>query len=382
VGESIQISIIVPTKNEELTISKFIEWGQIGIKNSGLRGEIILLDNSSDSTSEIASKMGVTIIKISEAGLGRAYKEAKKYINGNYIFQGDADCTYDFRDLKLFIDKIDLGYDLVIGSRFKGRIERGAMPFMHRYFGTPITNFIFKLLTRIRITDIHCGMRCITKDFYNKLNFNEPGWEYASEMIIDANNLGGKITEVPINFYRDMPGRVSHQIRNGFLTPFKAGWGTLRVIFKYSSAKLLSDLGKILVLVGFFLSFTRIVITLNSNAYLNGIAATLASVLMIIIGSTFLSLGTFSKIIFDRRDNKSEPSINFNSNFNTLGLIFVIMLFVVFIGCLFLIEIDNSRQYFLIFQIFIILCGFLSSYFIHTVVSGIILTHFNNFSKR
>jgi hypothetical protein len=146
---------------------------------------------------------------------------------------GDADCTYDFRELAPFVEKLEAGYDFVIGNRFRGHISKGSMPKHHQYFGSPATSFIFKYGLGLPTGDIHCGMRAMTVDLYNSLPFLEDGWEYATEMIVSARNQGAKIVEIPINFYKEPEGRISHHKRSNWLSPFRAGWGTLRVTATY-----------------------------------------------------------------------------------------------------------------------------------------------------
>ena len=227
------ISIVIPTKNEEISIKTFVEWCFIGLNKAGLNGEVILMDSSSDQTAEIAKSLGAKVIIVRESGLGNAYKAAQGKVNGKIVLLGDADCTYDFRNLDLFLEKLNDGFDFVMGNRFLGTIEKGAMPLHHQYFGSPATSLIFKFGLGLPTGDIHCGMRAMTTELFNKLPFLEEGWEYATEMIVSARNLNAKITEVPISFYKDLDGRLSHHLRASWLSPFRAGWGTLRVITTY-----------------------------------------------------------------------------------------------------------------------------------------------------
>jgi glycosyltransferase involved in cell wall biosynthesis len=252
---NVDITVLVPTKNEEITISRFIEWCFEGFENAKLTGEIILMDSSTDQTPKIALQKGAEVVQVSEKGLGIAYYKGREFINGRYVILGDADCTYDFRNLKPFLEKLGEGYELVVGNRFRGSIEKNSMPLHHQYFGSPATSFIFKHSLGIPTGDIHCGMRALTADLYRKLPFTELGWEYASEMIVSSRNLGAQICEVPIDFLKEPEGRISHQVRNGWLTPFKAGWGTLRVTASFSLDRLLLLPGALLATLGLALNF-------------------------------------------------------------------------------------------------------------------------------
>jgi glycosyltransferase involved in cell wall biosynthesis len=169
------------------------------------------MESSKNRTPQIARSMGAKVISVVEKGLGVAYLNGKEHIRGEYVTLGDADRTYDFRNIAPFIAKLNEGFDLVVGNRFQGTIEKKAMPIHHRYFGFPATSFIFKYSLGIPVGDIHCGMRAFKRDLFLKLPFTELGWEYASEMIVSSRNLGSRICEVPINFLKEPEGRISHQ---------------------------------------------------------------------------------------------------------------------------------------------------------------------------
>src|ERR1019366_4919327 len=141
-----EVSVVIPAVNEELTISDFVEWCKEGLATAGVRGEILIVDSSVDRTAEIALAHNARVLKTPKRGLGRAYIDAIPYIRGKYVVMGDADCTYDFRQIKPFVDKLREGYEFAMGSRWKGSIESGAMPALHRYVGTPATTSILNWL--------------------------------------------------------------------------------------------------------------------------------------------------------------------------------------------------------------------------------------------
>ena len=132
-----ELSIVIPALNEELTIGQFVDWCQEGLRRAKVRGEVLIIDSSTDATAEVALAQGARVLKTPKRGLGRAYIDAIPFIRGDYVLMGDADCTYDFRDLEPFMAKFHDGYEYVMGSRFRGYIEPGSMPPLHRYFGTP-----------------------------------------------------------------------------------------------------------------------------------------------------------------------------------------------------------------------------------------------------
>src|SRR2546428_7362699 len=159
-----ELSIVIPALNEELTIGRFVDWCRQGLREANVHGEIIIVDSSSDRTAEIALSRGARVLKTPKRGLGRAYIDALPFVRGRYILMGDADCTYDFRLLAPFVDRFREGYEFVMGSRWRGTIEPGSMPALHRYLGTPVTTWILNRVFGSRFSDIHCGMRGITRD--------------------------------------------------------------------------------------------------------------------------------------------------------------------------------------------------------------------------
>jgi glycosyltransferase involved in cell wall biosynthesis len=223
-----EVSIVIPALNEEITIAEFVEWCKEGLAKAGVRGEILIVDSSTDSTTEKALAGGARVLKTPKRGLGRAYIDAIPFIRGKYVLLGDADLTYDFREIAPFIEKFRKGHEFVMGSRFHGSIEEGAMPGLHRYFGTPLTNWILNRLYSADFSDIHCGMRGITRDALIRMDIQSQSWEYASEMVLKSVQMELDRAEVPVHFLRDRDGRMSHHKRMGWLSPWIAGWINLR----------------------------------------------------------------------------------------------------------------------------------------------------------
>lgn len=201
-----EFSVVIPAVNEELTISTFMDWCKSGIDATGCRGEILIIDSSTDCTPELALKSGGRVLRTPKRGLGRAYIDAIPFIRGKYIIMGDADCTYDFRELSPFVKKLREGYEFAMGSRWLGSIEEGSMPALHRYFGTPVTTWILNRIYGSSFTDIHCGMRGISQDSLIRMELTSQSWEYASEMVLKSTRMNLKTTEVPVKFYKDRDG--------------------------------------------------------------------------------------------------------------------------------------------------------------------------------
>lgn len=249
-----ELSIVIPALNEELTIAQFVEWCQEGLRRANVRGEVLIIDSSTDATAEVALAQGARVLKTPKRGLGRAYIDAIPFIRGDYVLMGDADCTYDFRDLEPFIAKLRQGYEYVMGSRFRGYIEPGSMPALHRYFGTPFTTQLLNLLYGSRFSDIHCGMRGISLPTLRRMDLQSQSWEYASEMVLKSVHMDLKTAEVPVRFLKDAEGRVSHHKRAGWFSPWHAGWINLKAMFIYGADFFLFRPGLLLLLVGLLLT--------------------------------------------------------------------------------------------------------------------------------
>jgi glycosyltransferase involved in cell wall biosynthesis len=230
-----ELTILVPTLNEEITVERFLDWCREGIDHARVAAEIILVDSSTDSTPEKATAKGARVIKASHRGLGRAYQEGIPHVRGKYVIMGDADCTYDFRKFEPFLQKLRNGYEFVMGSRFTGYIQPGSMPALHRYFGTPATTWILNLLYRTHFSDIHCGMRGITTEALVRMKLDSESWQYASEMVLKSVHMKLRTAEVPVTFFKDPEGRLSHHKRAGWLSPWKAGWSNLEVMLTHGA---------------------------------------------------------------------------------------------------------------------------------------------------
>jgi len=293
------VTILVPTLNEEHTVGQFMDWCIEGIAKSGLPVEILIADSSSDKTSEIALAKGARVVKMPKRGLGRAYIDAIPFVRGAFIVMGDADCTYDFRELRPFYDAYAAGAEFVMGSRFKGTIDPGAMPKLHRYFGTPLTTFILNFMFASRFSDIHCGMRGISTEALLRMKLRSQGWEYASEMVLKSVHMKLRTDEVPIHFHKDPEGRLSHMKRRGWLEPWRAGWANLKAMFVYGVDFFLGKPGVALFVFGLVLLLALIdgpitigPVQLSTNFMLLGFG-------LAILGQSMLFSAGLAKILFD-----------------------------------------------------------------------------------
>jgi len=249
-----ELSIVIPALNEELTIAQFVDWCQEGLRRAKVRGEVLIIDSSTDATAEVALTQGARVLKAPKRGLGRAYIDALPFIRGEYVLMGDADCTYDFRNLEPFMQSFHGGHEYVMGSRFRGYIEPGSMPPLHQYFGTPITTGLLNFLYGSDFSDIHCGMRGITRNALYRMDLQSQSWEYASEMVLKSVRMELRTAEVPVRFLKDQEGRFSHHKRAGWFSPWHAAWINLRAMFIYGADFFLFRPGLLLLSIGLMLT--------------------------------------------------------------------------------------------------------------------------------
>ncbi|MGB2695138.1 MAG: glycosyltransferase family 2 protein, partial [Dehalococcoidia bacterium] len=240
---TLDVSVVIPCLNEVETIATCVAKAKRSMEDANLRGEVIVSDNGSDDGSpEIAEAAGARVIRTSERGYGNAYHAGFAAAHGRYIVMGDGDDTYPFELTAEFIESLDQGADLVMGSRLKGKIHKGAMPALHRYVGNPILTGILNVMYRSGVSDAHCGMRAFRREALERLDLRMPGMEFASEMVIRAAKEGLDVREIPIE-YRPRRGESK-------LNSFRDGWRHLRFLLVHSPTHLFLLPGLILLALG------------------------------------------------------------------------------------------------------------------------------------
>ena len=222
----VEVSVVLPAKDEEETIGICIKKIRSVLIDHGIDGEIIVADNSQDKTPDIAKELGAKLITPDRNGYGYAYGCGFSEAKGRYIVMGDADDTYDFLDIpRLLAPVLNGEADMVIGSRLNGKMEKGAMPWHHKWIGNPLLTWILNLFYNSGVSDTHCGFRAIKREFLDKLELKSDGMEFASEMIIKAARYGLLIKEIPINYYK-------RKNDNSKLSSFSDGWRHLSFILR------------------------------------------------------------------------------------------------------------------------------------------------------
>lgn len=293
------ITVLVPAMDEAETIGTFIEWCHEGIADAGLPGEIVIVDSSSDETPRLALAGGARVVHTEPKGLGAAYIEGITWVRGSFVILGDADCTYDFRELARFVEQWQSGSKFVMGSRFKGSIADGAMPRLHQYFGTPVTTWLLNRIFGSRFSDIHCGMRGVDADALRDMMISSTSWEYASEMIIKAVEMELPTSEVPIDFYADRGSRQSHMKRKGPLEPFRAGWRNVKAMLTFGAPYFLLRPGQLILLIGAVLFLGLALGPVDIGSLQFSATTQLVGAFLVLLGLQMILLATVAQAVTD-----------------------------------------------------------------------------------
>jgi len=245
----LELSIVLPCLNEAETLPSVIAKAQRALSGAGIHGEIVVADNgSTDGSREIAERLGARVVPVAERGYGAALMGGIAAARGEYVLMADADDSYDLAEAPKFLEPLRRGAELVQGCRLPsggGRVEAGAMPYLHRVWGNPMFSSMVRRWFHAPIHDVHCGMRAFRRDLFDRLQLRCTGMEFASEMVIKAALAGAKMEEVPITLHRD--GRTTHPPH---LKTFRDGWRHFRFYLMLSPRWLFLQPGIVLILLG------------------------------------------------------------------------------------------------------------------------------------
>lgn len=226
---ALEVSVVIPCLNESETLESVIRKALACIAENNLAAEVVVADNgSTDGSQAIAERLGARVVPVAEKGYGNALRGGIADARGRFIVMGDADDSYDFSAFFPFIERLRNGADLVMGSRLRGKIMPGAMPWKNHYIGNPIQTWVGRIMFGCPISDFNCGLRAFTKEAFDAMQLVTPTWEFASEMVIKAVLKRLRIEEVPITLYKDGRSHPPH------LQPWRAGWRNIRFMLLYS----------------------------------------------------------------------------------------------------------------------------------------------------
>jgi len=287
----VELSVVMPCLNEAETLQRCIEKVQRVLCEHRISGEIIVADNgSTDGSSGIAARMGARVVRVKEKGYGNALRGGTASARGKFVITVDSDNSHDLAEIPAFLSKLRSGYDLVIGNRFTGGIQPGAMPRLHRYFGSPVLTRVGQLFFRSPCGDQQCGFRGFSRVAFSKMRLRATGMEFASEMVLKAASLRLRIAEVPTIHFRSGRQRPPH------LRPWRDGWRHLRLMLLHSPRWLFFYPGVLLMASGLLVGLWL----MPGPRIMNGIAFDIHTLLYaataVLLGFQAITFGAFTKI--------------------------------------------------------------------------------------
>jgi glycosyltransferase involved in cell wall biosynthesis len=301
---SLDVSIVMPCLNEEDSVAACVQKARAWIDQSGMSGEVIVVDNgSTDHSAEAAAAAGARVLRHEERGYGTALLRGFREAQGRYLVMGDCDGTYEFGELEPLITPLTNGYEMVVGDRLGSLLAPGAMPWAHRFLGTPAISWMLRMFSGARVRDSQCGLRAIRRDAYERLNLKSTGMEFASEMILKAMRQGLKVTEVTVPYYP--------RIGESKLHTFRDGWRHLKFLLISSPSYVFISPGLLFIILG-LLSLAVTVLTANG--------ITVASVhwqpiyaagIFLVIGINTIMLGVCSKLLATRQGAADDAIVRF-----------------------------------------------------------------------
>lgn len=290
-AQPFDVSIVMPCLNEIQSLPHCIANAREALnrieRNYGLAGEIVIADNgSTDGSQALATSLGARVVPVERKGYGAAIIGGFEGAYGQFLVMGDCDGSYDFTDSVPMIGRLIDGADICMGSRFKGGISPGAMPWKNRYIGNPTLTGILNLFFGSGIDDAHCGLRALRRETFEALGLQGTGMEFASEMVIKASLKKLRIDQVPATLSPDLRDRPPH------LRPWRDGWRHLRYLLMLSPTWVFGVPAVIAMTLAVVILGTMV---LHSLGLLG--AGVIFGSSWTIIGGFLLSLGHFAAIM-------------------------------------------------------------------------------------
>jgi glycosyltransferase involved in cell wall biosynthesis len=290
-GDDVELTVVMPCLNEAETVATCVRKAVGFLSESGVSGEVIVADNgSTDGSQQLATEAGARVVPVSEKGYGNALMGGIVAARGRFVIMGDADDSYDFTNLMPFVQRLRDGADLVMGNRFKGGIEPGAMPGLHRYIGNPVLSSIGRLFFRSKIGDFHCGLRGFRKDSVMRLGLQATGMEFASELVVKATLAGQRIEEVPTTLSKDGRSRPPH------LRSWRDGWRHLRFLLLFSPRWLFLFPGLFLFVLGLVIGAVVVPRPFSIGSVTFDVDTLVAASAMVVIGFQSVLFALFTNV--------------------------------------------------------------------------------------
>jgi hypothetical protein len=287
----VELTVVMPCLNEAETVATCVTKAVRCMADNGIDGEVVVADNgSTDGSQQLATDAGARVVPVAEKGYGNALMGGIIAARGEYVIMGDADDSYDFTSLMPFVEELRKGADLVMGNRFKGGIEPGAMPPLHKYLGNPVLSFIGRLFFPSEIGDFHCGLRGFRRQSALDLNLQATGMEFASEMVVKATLWKQNVKEVPTTLKKDGRSRPPH------LRSWRDGWRHLRFLLLFSPRWLFFLPGLVLLILGLVIGAAVTAGPIRIGAVTFDVDTLVAAGAMVVIGFQLMLFWLFTQV--------------------------------------------------------------------------------------
>lgn len=311
---TLELTVVIPCLNEARTIAGCVREARDALTAAGIAGEVLVADNgSTDGSPDLAAQAGARVVPITLKGYGHALRGGIAAARGRFILMGDADGSYDFGHLPRFVDRLRAGADLVMGNRFLGGIQPGAMPWKNRHIGNPVLSYVGRLFFPASIGDFHCGLRAFSADAYRRMELRTTGMELASEMIIKSVLFGLRVEEVPTVLRKDGRDRPPH------LRPWRDGWRHLRFMLLFSPRWLFWYPGILLMSAGIITGGVLVQGPLPLGRITLDVHTLLFAAVAVLIGFQAASFAVLSKY-FAIRAGLLRPEAGFDDWFRHVSL--------------------------------------------------------------
>src|SRR5437867_1001101 len=289
--QRVELSIVMPCLNEAATVGDCVKQAREALAKYAINGEVIVADNgSTDGSRELAAAAGARVVPVPMRGYGSALLTGIASARGEFVVMGDADGSYNFMAIDVFLARLREGYDLVMGNRFKGGVAEGAMPFLHRYLGNPVLSFLGRLFFSSEVGDFHSGLRGFRRSPILALDLRTTGMEFASEMVVKASVEGLRIAEVPVTLSPDKRNRPPH------LRTWRDGWRHLRFLLLYSPRWLFFYPGVLLMAIGGLVGARLLLGPFQAGALGFDVHTLIYAAAMVIVGYQAVAFAFFTKI--------------------------------------------------------------------------------------
>ena len=233
VRDSLDVTVLMPCLNERKTLETCLSKARASLDGRGFSYEILVADNgSSDGSCELAEQLGARVLVVPERGYGNVLRAGLHAAAGRFVVMADSDDSYDLSESHRFVERHRAGAAFVMGCRFGrngGGVDRGAMPWLHRWIGNPMFSFLARQLYGVPVHDVFCGIRGIEAALARALPFRADGMEFAVEMVLLTTFAGAPTDEIPVRLKCD--GRLG---AGSHLRTFRDGWRTLTLLWRYS----------------------------------------------------------------------------------------------------------------------------------------------------